>query len=228
MKSYGAQQRKPTDYIVAIVVAVLAMGAVGYALISGKVTKMTQERPPIKTEVITEVPKPPPPPPPPPPPQMVPPPPPYIPPPRINVQPPPKAIKRVTHVKPPHPVPPSENPIPSPVPVAPTQAAAPKAPPAPSVPDHSAGAHPINGAKPDYPEEAQEESREGKVTASCDILPNGRTANCSIVSSSGGPEFSDSALEFLHRARYQPAVQNGVPVIEHHHILHVDFTLGDD
>ncbi|MFT8952629.1 MAG: energy transducer TonB, partial [Gluconobacter sp.] len=149
------------------------------------------------------------------------PPPPYIPPPKISVPPPPKAIQRVTHAKPPHPVPPSPTPAPEPVP------APPQGPPAPAVPDHTAGASPINGAKPEYPEEAQEENREGKVTASCDILPNGHTANCAIVSSTGGHEFVESALDFLRRARYQPAVVNGAPVTEHHHILHVDFTMGD-
>ncbi|GLQ65495.1 energy transducer TonB [Gluconobacter kondonii] len=222
MKSYAAQQRKPTDYIVAIVVAVLAMGAVIYALMSGAVSKLVQEKPPIKTEVIKEQPKPPPPPPPPPPPQMEQPPPPYIPPPKISVPPPPKAIQRVTHAKPPHPVPPSPTPSPEPVP------APPQGPPADAVPDHSAGARPINGAQAVYPDEAMEENREGHVTASCDILPTGKTANCTIVSSSGGHEFVESALDFLRRARYQPAVVNGAPVTEHHHVLHIDFTMGDD
>lgn len=221
MKSYAAQQRKPTDYIVAIVVAVLAMGAVIYGLMSGAVGKLVHEKPPIKTEVIKETPKPPPPPPPPPP-VMEQPPPPYIPPPKISVPPPPHPIQRVTHVKPPHPQPPTPTPSPEPSPTP-----APPGPPVPAVPDHTAGASPINGAKPEYPEEAQEENREGKVTASCDILPTGRTANCTIVSSSGGHEFVESAMDFLGRARYQPAVVNGQAVTEHHHILHVDFTMGD-
>ncbi|MBS1075447.1 energy transducer TonB [Gluconobacter sp. Dm-73] len=207
MKSYAAQQRKPTDYIVAIVVAVLAMGAVIYALMSGAVSKLVQEKPPIKTEVIKEQPKPPPP---------------YIPPPKISVPPPPKAIQRVTHAKPPHPVPPSPTPSPEPVP------SPPQGPPADAVPDHQAGARPINGAQAVYPDEAMEENREGHVTASCDILPTGKTANCTITSSSGGHEFVESALDFLRRARYQPAVVNGVPVTEHHHVLHIDFTMGDD
>ncbi|GBR46525.1 energy transducer TonB [Neokomagataea thailandica] len=221
MKSYAAQQRKPADYLVAIIVAVLVMGGIVYALMSGAVGKLTHEQPPIKTEVIKEQPKPPPPPPPPPPPQMEQPPPPYIPPPKISVPPPPKAVQRVTQTKPPHPVPPSPTPTPVPTPAPPTPN------PVPAVPDHSAGARPINGAKPEYPEEAQEENREGKVTASCDILPTGYTANCQIVSSSGGHEFVESALEFLRKAKYQPAVVNGAPVMEHHHILHVDFNLGD-
>ncbi|MFT9265820.1 energy transducer TonB, partial [Gluconobacter potus] len=159
---------------------------------------------------------------PPPPPQMEQPPPPYIPPPKISVPPPPKAVQRVTHVKPPHPVPPSPTPSPEPVP------APPQGPPADAVPDHSAGARPINGAQAVYPDEAMEENREGHVTASCDILPTGKTANCTIVSSSGGHEFVESALDFLRRARYQPAVVNGAPVTEHHHVLHIDFTMGDD
>ncbi len=89
---------------------------------------------------------------------------------------------------------------------------------------------PINNVRPEYPEEAQEENREGSVTASCDILTNGKPANCKLLSVKGGHDFAESALDFLERSpvRYQPAVVGGQPVVEHNHVLHVDFTLGDE
>ncbi|QCE35759.1 energy transducer TonB [Acetobacteraceae bacterium] len=93
--------------------------------------------------------------------------------------------------------------------------------------NHSAGATPINGARPEYPPNAEDDNREGKVVASCDILPSGHTANCKIVSHTGGSDFVASAVDFLARARYEPSVENGVPVTEHDHTLTIDFTLGD-
>ncbi|QCE32253.1 energy transducer TonB [Acetobacteraceae bacterium] len=83
---------------------------------------------------------------------------------------------------------------------------------------------PINGADPEYPLNAEDNNREGKVVASCDILPSGKTENCKIVSHIGGPEFIVSAMDFLARARYQPSVKNGVPVTEYGHTLTIDLT----
>lgn len=104
----------------------------------------------------------------------------------------------------------------------------PSAPVGPPVPDHSAGAVPTNGAKPNFPEEMLEENREGSVTVACDIGTDGKPSNCQVVNSSGGHAFVEEAMAFLRRARYQPAVLNGQPVVEHHHVLHINFALGDD
>lgn len=230
MRSYAAQQRKPTDYIVAVVVAFLAIGLVVYALTLNRVEKQEPSHPPIQTRIITEAP-PPPPPPPPPQPVMVQPPPPYIPPPKIKVAPPPKPPIQHSHQKAPKP----KAAAPQPAPSAPAQSSATAAPSASSSTsssdsDHSAGAMPINNVRPEYPEEAQEENREGSVTASCDILTNGKPANCKLLSVKGGHDFAESALDFLEHSpvRYQPAVSGGQPVVEHNHVLHVDFTLGDE
>ncbi|GAJ28488.1 energy transducer TonB [Acidomonas methanolica] len=218
--NYAEQQRSPTKYIVGIAIAVIFHIVVIYALMNGLGAAIVQKlRPPIKTQIITEPKKPPPPPPPPPPPQMTQPPPPYIPPPKIQIQPPPQkhVIRQVTHVKPPAPMPPATSPSPP----------APSAPPGPPVPDHAAGARPINGARPVFPEEMLEENREGSVTVACDISAQGYTSNCTVTNSSGGHAFVEAAMDFLHKARYQPAVLNGQPVVEHHHVLHINFTLGD-
>ncbi|GAB6855507.1 energy transducer TonB [Asaia astilbis] len=219
--NYAEQERRPTKYIVGIVIAVLFHIVVIYALMNGLGSKIVEQfHPPIKTKIITEPKKPPPPPPPPPPPQMTTPPPPYIPPPKIQIQPPPQkhVIKQVTHEKPPAPMPPATVSAP------PT----PSAPVGPPVPDHSAGASPINGARPVFPEEMLEENREGSVTVACDIGTDGRTSNCEVSNSTGGHAFVEAAMEFLRKARYQPAVTNGQAVVEHHHTLHINFALGDD
>lgn len=222
--NYAEQQRSPTKYIVGIAIAVIFHIVVIYALLNGLGAAIVQHlRPPIKTQIITEPKKPPPPPPPPPPPQMVTPPPPYIPPPKIQIQPPPQknVIKQVTHEKPPKPQPPATAEHIS------TEPPSHPGPPSPAVADHSAGASPINGAKPVFPEEMLEENREGSVTVACDIGTDGRTSNCAVMNSSGGHAFVEAAMDFLRRARYQPAVTNGQAVVEHHHVLHINFALGD-
>ncbi|QHI96084.1 hypothetical protein GT348_07385 [Aristophania vespae] len=100
---------------------------------------------------------------------------------------------------------------------------------APNPGDHSAGAQPINNVQPEYPLSAQEQSREGNVTAVCDILANGKPAHCKILKVRGGHDFAESAMDFLENSpvRYQPAVVNGQAVIEHNHVLHIDFVLTD-
>lgn len=89
---------------------------------------------------------------------------------------------------------------------------------------------PINNVRPEYPQEAQEENREGTVTASCDIMEDGKPAHCKILSVKGGHDFAESAMDFLEHSpvRYQPAMAGGQPVVEHNHVLHLDFTLGDE
>ncbi|XAO70957.1 MAG: energy transducer TonB [Acetobacteraceae bacterium] len=210
--NYVEQQGNRTKYIiVGVIVAVLIHVVAIWALMNGLGSKLVQHfNPPIKTKIIRETS---PPSPPPPPPKLTSPPPPYVPPPRIQIQPPPQkqAIKEVTHVKPPTPQPPvaqiDRN--------------------ARAAGDHSAGASPINGARPEYPDEMREEGREGRVVATCDINPDGRPANCHISHSSGGPAFVEAAEDFLHRVKYAPAVVNGVAVIEHHHVINIDFALDE-
>ncbi|MBV1825963.1 energy transducer TonB, partial [Komagataeibacter oboediens] len=159
---------------------------------------------------------PPPPPPPPPPPEITQPPPPSIPPPKIQVPTPPPPMK-VTHTKPPKAMPPAKAAPPADAPVS----------NAPPVPDHSAGTSPLNHVVPEYPEEMSEEGREGVVSVACDVEATGVTSNCQVVSVKGGQAFADAALKAVRRSRYAPAVKNGVPVKEFHHLYTITFSLND-
>ncbi|GBQ29856.1 TonB periplasmic protein [Gluconacetobacter sacchari DSM 12717] len=102
------------------------------------------------------------------------------------------------------------------------------APIGPPVPDHLAGARPVNNVKLDYPEEMLEENREGRVTVVCDVEQDGTTSNCAVTSVQGGQAFSQAALDYVRRARYQPAVKNGVPIKEFHHPYTITFRLSND
>ncbi|WP_148089345.1 energy transducer TonB, partial [Acetobacter pasteurianus] len=168
------------------------------------------------------------PPPPPPPPVMAVPPPPYIPPPKIKVPPPPKPpIKHVAKAPPKHPTPPQTK-----------TAAAPPATSAPSsaaaagdgttdAPDTSAGSAPLNNVQPVYPPEMEEDNIEGRVTLICDVEASGMTSNCHVQSVSGGQAFAQSALDYVHKARYRPATRNGAPVKELHKVYVIRFRLDD-
>ncbi|QDH14961.1 energy transducer TonB [Oecophyllibacter saccharovorans] len=235
MKSYAEQQRKPTDYLVAAAVALLALALVGIGLNTQPSPPTQTVRPPMHTVILPPAPPAPKPtnPPPPPPPASVAPPPVFVPPPKLNLPAPKPPPIRVSHQKaPPHP--PKAAAAPSNAAPGPTDSTSTKGAPGGtkggSTADHAAGAVPINNVRPEYPQDAQEENREGAVTASCDILATGKPAHCRILSVKGGRDFAESAMQFLEHSavRYQPAVVNGQPVVEHNHVLHLDFTLSDD
>ncbi len=77
-----------------------------------------------------------------------------------------------------------------------------------------------------YPEDLLKKNETGDVTLACDIDTNGRPLHCRIISSTNH-HFDAAALKFVGKARYQPAVQNGHPVVEHGHILRVSYRLYD-
>ncbi|MBV1833347.1 energy transducer TonB [Novacetimonas pomaceti] len=159
------------------------------------------QRPPVQARVIKE------------------PPPPYIPPPKIQVQAPPPPIKHVTHEKPPKPMPPAK--------VTPPPSSNTPVSDAPPVADHMAGSSPLNHVVPEYPEEMSDAGREGVVTVACDVETTGATSNCQVMSVKGGQAFADSALRAVRQSRYAPAVKNGVPVKEFHHLYTITFSLND-
>lgn len=152
-------------------------------------------------------------------PKSSPPPPPYIPPPKIQVQAPPPPIKHVTHTKPPKPMPPAK--------VTPPSSSDAPVSNAPPVPDHMAGSSPLNHVVPEYPEEMSDAGREGVVTVACDVETTGATSNCQVMSVKGGQPFADAALRAVRQSRYAPAVKNGVPVKEFHHLYTITFSLND-
>ncbi|GBQ91529.1 TonB periplasmic protein [Gluconacetobacter johannae DSM 13595] len=123
----------------------------------------------------------------------------------------------MTHTPPPKAMPPA---VPTPP--------APNAPVGPPVPDHLAGARPVNNIKLEYPEDMLEENREGRVTVVCDVEATGETNNCAVTSVQGGQAFAQAALDYVRRARYQPAVKNGVPIKEFHHPYTITFRLSND
>ncbi len=206
---YAQQQRSPMRHIIGLGIVVLLHVLLIYALMNGLGRAVIDViKPPITTKIVKE------PPPPPPPPTLVSPPPPYIPPPDIQIEqpPPPHAIQTVTHAPPPTPNP------------APFTAAKPL-PPGP--PDHSAGVRALNNVKPEFPPDMEEAGRAGTVTMSCDISAEGTTSNCAVVSVQGGQSFARSALDYVHRARFAPAVRNGTPVPEAHHVWNITYALAD-
>lgn len=215
--NYAQQQRNPVRQMAILAVVLVFQALLIWALVSGlghSIVDMV--KPPIETKIIEEHKQPPPPPPPPPPPTLAQPPPPYIPPPDIQIQqpPPPKAIQTVTRTPPPTP------PAPGPIATHP-------APPGPAVADHDVGERPLNGGSPDYPEEMQDQGREGSVNVTCDVDTTGKTHNCQVTSTQGGSSFARSAMDFVSTRRYAPRVHNGVPV-ESRHTFHITYRLGSE
>ena len=92
-------------------------------------------------------------------------------------------------------------------------------------PDVLAGDIPLNNVQPVYPPEMEEDNIEGRVVLVCDVDVSGRTSNCSVRSFTGGQAFVTSALDYVHRARYRPAMRNGVPVKELHTVYIIRFKL---
>lgn len=222
MFDYAQEQRSPVKQVVGVggvSFIFLVLGGI-YATWVDKQPAPVQHVP-MQAVVIRPVKPPPPPSPPPPPPQLTAPPPPYIPPPKIKVPQPPKPVVRhVTHTKPLKPVVPSPH-------VAATPAPTSSAPPGPAVPDHVAGSRPVNHVALEYPDEAQDEGREGRVSVVCDVEPTGETSNCKATSVTGGQDFARAALDYVRKARYVPATANGVPVKEFHHTYTISFSLNE-
>ncbi len=198
--NYAQQQRSPVRTLVGFSAVVLFHVLLIWALVNGLGKNIVDViKAPLETKIIKETKPPPPEAPPPPPPQLAAPPPPYVPPPDIQIQPPPQpqnnAITAVSHAPPP-----TTNYVPAP----------PK--PAQAVPDHDVSAVPITNDAPVYPQQMQDEGREGRATVACDVDTSGHTSNCAVVSVVGGEAFARSALAFARSHVYRPAVHNGVPV----------------
>lgn len=96
--------------------------------------------------------------------------------------------------------------------------------PQPTPPNSTNDHHSIRG--PIYPKTLWKKNIQGSVDAVCDIYTDGRAHNCRIKSSTH-PLFSEATLDYIYKARYQPAERNGRPVIEYDHKLHVNYTIGD-
>lgn len=216
MEANFARQWNPMPRVASVVIVGLLHVGVLYALITGLDKRRIEIVPvPIETNIIEEI-KPPPPDLPdlPPPPKLSAPPPPYIPPPEIQIQqpPPPQTpVAVVATVRPP-------------APMAPPVVRAPPAPPAP-VPDSEVSAKPIAGPSLIYPPRMEQAGREGRVEIACDVDTDGGTSNCAVIAAVGGDAFAEAAMAYVQRARYKPAIRNGVPVREQHHTFSIIFRL---
>ncbi len=202
--NYAQQQRSPLRTILGFSAVVLFHLLLIWALVNGLGQNIVDViKAPLETKIIKDTKPPPPEAPPPPPPQLTAPPPPYVPPPDIQIQPPPQpqnnAITATTHAPPP-----TTKFVPAP----------PK--PVQAVPDHDVSAVPISGQPPTYPEQMQDEGRQGRVSVACDVDTNGQTSNCSVLSVTGGEAFARSALQYVRSERYHPATHNGVPIATRH------------
>ncbi|HEU4814284.1 MAG TPA: energy transducer TonB [Xanthomonadaceae bacterium] len=159
--------------------------------------------------------RPPPPPPPPPPPDPTP--------------PKPKEIRELTPPRPtPIPPPPDPPPVvfddPSPV----DTPAPPPAPPSPPAPATNIGSSvdPSSRANnpPEYPREAIRENAEGTVVLLIHIDAQGNVLDIEVERSSRNRDLDRSAVQAARRWRFNPAIENGVPVRSTVRIP-VDFTL---
>ncbi|HPA17040.1 MAG TPA: TonB family protein [Verrucomicrobiae bacterium] len=74
------------------------------------------------------------------------------------------------------------------------------------------GAQPLASIFPTYPEISRHKGEEGTVELAFVVLPSGKTANIVLARSSGFPLLDDAAIQAVRRARFKPAIQNGVPV----------------
>lgn len=85
------------------------------------------------------------------------------------------------------------------------------APQNPIVPDRPVSAKPVAGYPLTYPNSMLKQGIEGSAVAHCTVSVSGWTRDCRIASSTD-PAFADAALAYVSRARYLPAIKDGVPV----------------
>jgi len=206
-----ADQSMSGNKVAAIVIVALIHIFIGYALVTGlayeaykkAVQKVTTVE--IKDDEPKEEP-----PPPPPEKKVEAPPPPVAPPVKINVAPTPPDIQTVTVAPPPAP----------PVVIAGPPIVAPPAPaPAPPAPKGATSAVQPRGnpgswaTDADYPQRALREERAGTTGFRVTVGADGRVVDCTVTSSSGSPDLDDATCKNVtRRARFKPAMENGVAV----------------
>lgn len=187
---------------IAIVIAILAHGIIGYVLYKQKFQEKYKEYSDEVTDVSLIKPAPPPPPPPPPPPNTPPPPPPKL-------QPRPPVVVANAPTIPPLPVPPVERRIEEPKPPA----------PAPEVKRPSVITSPDWARRPSgddiaryYPDRAQRMSVEGHATLNCAVTARGTLENCSVTEETpSNQEFGSAALKLSKLFKMRPLTKDGAP-----------------
>ncbi len=175
--NFAESQRNPGKHPTGLIIVVIMHVLLAYALVSGLAKKVVDKVMVTETKVV-DAPPPPPPPPPkdlPPPPKNLPPPPVYVPPPPVDVPPPPIAPQiTTTTVAPP---PQAERRV---------EAAAPPAPPAPSVTARPAVINANDPAcKPEYPPAALRAQVSGVTRIRFSVDAAGKPTSAEVVGSSG-------------------------------------------
>lgn len=212
--SYASQQQGLTGpKLVAMIIALSIVGAVGAGMVvylAVDAVKKAVER--VTTIDVEEEPPPPPEEPPPPEDQPKPtsPPPPVAPPPPFNIASNPPEIVTVQTPPPPAPV----------FREATTAPTAPPGPPTPPKVSKARGVQPKNQRswsariQEDYPRRAAQEEIEGTVGVRVTVTTDGRATGCSVTSSSGSSILDTAACTSLERyGRFEPALNDdGQPI----------------
>lgn len=99
-------------------------------------------------------------------------------------------------------------------------------PAAPATPSIAVDADFLRKSVPDYPDLAQQEHVEGKVTVRVTIGPDGSVENVALVESSGSKLLDDAALQAARSSTFRPPLENGVPTTRDYLIIYT-FCLDD-
>lgn len=91
----------------------------------------------------------------------------------------------------------------------------------PAAVDDIGTSQPVQTA-PASPEPTAQNNAEATVVMKADISKDGHNVNCRIVSSEK-PDLDDISLDYCRNEKYRRPLKNGVPVIEHHHLVTVKY-----
>lgn len=86
---------------------------------------------------------------------------------------------------------------------------------------------PVRRVPPDYPMDALWAGVEGFALMRFDVNEEGRTENVEVVYSIPYREFGEEGLRTVRRWRYQPATQDGVPIVRRGIVTRLDYQLAD-
>lgn len=92
-------------------------------------------------------------------------------------------------------------------------------PPAPA--DDMTASQPVQSA-PASPEPTAQNNAEATVVMKADISKDGHNVNCRIISSEK-PDLDDISLDYCRNEHYRRPIKNGIPVIEHDHLVTVKY-----
>ncbi|MFT9018379.1 energy transducer TonB [Acetobacter malorum] len=92
-------------------------------------------------------------------------------------------------------------------------------PPAPA--DDMSTSQPVPTA-PTSPGPTAQNNAEATVVMKADISKDGHNVNCRIISSEK-PDLDDISLDYCRNEKYRRPIKNGVPVIEHDHLVTVKY-----